>query len=359
MKIILLIKGLGLGGAERHVVDCAVELRRCGHEVTIAYLLPHKNALVNELAEESVPVICLGGRFWWLSCLPLWVKLLASFRPDCVHAHLPVAGILARLVKPFYSYSLIYTEHNVYPRLNPVTRFFHRLTHPMDDVSISCSAAVAESLPWPSKVVENGIRVCDTLTPVSGQGEIRAKLGLGQDSTIFVCVANLLPKKNHVLLLRAFEEAFSDTEGVDAHLVLIGQDGSERRALEEFSGRLQTGSRVHFWGPDPRASHLLQDSDVFCLSSAFEGLPVALLESMAAGIPAVVTRVGGMGAGVVHGATGFVVEPDDCSAYADALHRLCADAALRSNMGANAHQRVREHYSQAHMIEKLIECYQQ
>ncbi|MBV1879660.1 MAG: glycosyltransferase family 4 protein [Pseudomonadales bacterium] len=360
MKLLLLIKGLGLGGAERHLVDVAVALQRQGNEVRVGYILAHKNALVGELEAADIEVKLLATKCWWLTSWLGYVRLIGNFRPVVVHAHLPVAGILARMIKPFFGYRLVYTEHNLFQRLYWVTRVVHRLTHSLDDLRISCSAPVAASLPWESTVVDNGVAIYPLNSLPTEKPSLRARLALSEKTVIFICVANMLKKKNHTLLLVAFEQAFSallKTDNQAVALVLIGQDGTEREKLEHQASQLQTRKAIFFWGADAKAVDYLQQADVFCLASVFEGLPIALLESMAVGLAAIVTRTGAMPDVVEHGVSGLVVDQEDIVGYANALYALYTEPMRRQEMGRRAAQRVAQYYSQDAMLKKLLQCY--
>lgn len=357
MKIHMTIKGLGLGGAERHVADSAIVLKRRGHDISVSYLLPHKDALVPEIEAAGIRVDCIGRTGFGGNIFSFFrlVSLLRELRPDVVHSHLPVTGVIARCAKLFGTFRLVYTEHNLFQRLHPLTRMVHRLTRYIDDCSVSCSQQVADSLPWSSTVVRNGISLSQ-VTSSRGRGlGLRSSLGLPADHTIYMCIANLLKKKNHELLLQAFAKAFAAADG--AHLVLIGQDGTERTNLESICSELGIGENVHFYGSHPNAARLLEEADVFCLSSSFEGLPIALLESMAAGLPAIVTDVGGMPDAVIDQVSGRVVASGSIDQMADAMRQLYEDPGLRRSMGAAAAARVASAYSMEAMVDELTDCY--
>lgn len=356
MKIDLFIKGLGLGGAERHVVDVALSLHQAGQDVRVIYILPNKSALCEELSQHGIDPICIGGRgkFAWLGYLPRYIRLTLAQRPDIVHSHLPVPGVVARLSKLVVGFRCVYTEHNMYGRLHPLTRLLHRATHWIDDRAISCSEQVADSLPWDSYVVING--VTDVCSPPPSRVAVRDQLGISGDALVFMSVANLLQKKNHALMIEAFA-AYASTAAQESHLVLVGQDGTERASLEDLSRKASMEHRVHFYGPHPNARLLLPGADVFCLSSDFEGLPIALLESMVAGMPAIVTDAGGMADAVVNDATGFVIARGDAVAYERALHKMASSADVRERMGRSAAHRARDFYSQDAMVSKIVEHY--
>ena len=145
-KILLLIKGLGRGGAEQLLVNAAryVDRERFGYEV--AYLLPYKDDLVDELEEAGLRVHCLGGAG------PGWIlRLRALVRHkgfDLVHSHLPYVGIGARLGLRGRA-RLVYTEHNVWQMYRPMTRRGNMLTLPADDHVFAVSQHVMDSMRMP------------------------------------------------------------------------------------------------------------------------------------------------------------------------------------------------------------------
>ena len=356
MKIFILIKGLGLGGAERHVVDSAKAFVKRGHEVEVGFLLPYKQALVSELREAGIACNNLGGEGLWP--LAMWAnfrRAVAAFAPDVVHAHLPVAGVLARSFKPLFGYRLVYTEHNLIWQYRWLSRLLHRLTWQLDDVAVSCSQPVADALSRASVVVDNGLGL-EPVVAVEGPS-LRSRFNIASNALLLLCVANLRPQKNHALLLRAFDALLHRQPALDAHLVLVGQDATDRPAVEALRNTLAAASRIHFYGSHPRAAALMPEADLFCLSSDAEGLPISLLESMAAGIPALVTAVGGMPQVVVHGTTGLMVAAGDLPAYTIALQTLATDSELRLRMGKAAAERVANHYSQEAMIDHLLKLY--
>ena len=358
MKVLLLIKGLGLGGAEKHVVDLAIDYKLRGIDVEVAYMLPNKCSMVSVLEKNNIKVNLLGGKLWWLVSFYKMFFLLRKFKPSIVHSHLPIPGIYSRLFKSFFGFRLVYTEHNVYQRMNLITRLIHRLTHNLDDESISCSRPVSSSLPWHSTVIENGISITDESNPLSDNSFLRDQFSLNKNTVIFICVANLLKKKNHMMLLNAFEEAFSGEDDLNGvALVLVGQHGTEYFTLVEKSKSLKTSERIFFYGSHPEAVKLIAESDVFCLSSTYEGLPIALLESMSKGIPAVVTNVGGMPDVVKTGINGYVVEIDDIKSYADAIYELYINESLRSQLGINALKIVKERCSFEAMVDSILNTY--
>ncbi|MGF1617721.1 MAG: glycosyltransferase, partial [Acidimicrobiia bacterium] len=159
-KVVVLIKGLGIGGAERLISEAVVFWDRDRYDYQVAYLLAWKDQLVPEIIAAGVQVDQIGnGRVG----INTWRQLrayLEKARPDLVHAHLPSTGILARMASRA---PVIYTEHNVVSSYRQPTRLLNRLTYGRNSRLIAVSGAVAESVagyPGPDPiVVPNGVSV--------------------------------------------------------------------------------------------------------------------------------------------------------------------------------------------------------
>ena len=347
----MLIKTLGLGGAERFVGVLSRSLVDRGHEVVVVYSLASPDTLRRPL--ESYGAIVYRVDATPAGFVDVW-KILVKELPDVVHAHSPLFKVWARLICRKLGIRLVTTYHNVLSRHGLVTRLAEALTHQLDDVRISCSEEVARSMLWSSEVVPNGIRLQHSSRKVSGG--LRDRFGIGASTLVFVCVASLTKKKNHAMLISAFCDAF-DVEVRDGpHLVLFG-DGEQRGALERQVESIGVRNRVHFAGADPDASVFAREADIFCLVSNYEGLPLALLEAMSSSLPSIVTDVGEMGTVVLDGKTGIVVPAGDSGGVVRAMRSLAADKTLRESMGAAALLRVAEHYGSDSMVDRLEEIY--
>ena len=169
---------------------------------------------------------------------------------------------------------------------------------------------------------------------------VPAAMGSAGDRQGFVSVARLVPQKGIDVLIRALAQTAGGAQSWG--LTLVG-DGPERGALEQQVQQAGLQNRVHFLGFRPDPQTLLLQSGVFVLPSRFEGMPNALLEAMAAGLPVIVTDASPGPLEVVeHGMNGWVVPSDDPSALADALDRLAADPNLRERLGAAARSTLRQ-----------------
>ena len=155
------------------------------------------------------------------------------------------------------------------------------------------------------------------------------------DVVHFVCVARLCTEKGIEPLLRAFAHACE--RGTAARLTLAG-DGPDRDRFEQLAVALGIADRVRFRGRFPHSAlgAVLGEADVFVLPSFTEGLPVAMMEAMAHGMPIVATRVGGVPEIVHDRVSGLLVPPGDAEALCQALGRVAGDAGLRARLGAGA-----------------------
>jgi glycosyltransferase involved in cell wall biosynthesis len=170
-----------------------------------------------------------------------------------------------------------------------------------------------------------------------------------------VCVANFRAQKRHDVLL----DAFARVQGrvPEARLVLAG-DGPLLGETKERARRLGLGESVEFLGPVGDIWSLLADSHVFALTSDYEGLPVALVEAMAAGLPVVATAVQGNTDLVRAGETGFLMPPGDASACAEHLVTLLRDPALQSGMGEAASKTAQD-WTMERCVDRYFELYEE
>lgn len=354
-RVLWLTKGLGRGGAEQLLVNCARHVDRGRFDVEVAYVLPWKDALVPALREAGVTVHCLGDRAGagdadpgradraW----PLRLRRLVTARGyDLVHTHMPVPAVAARTLLR-RGVLLVHTEHNLWHRYRTPTRLANAWTYRRNSAVIAVSRAVAETIDRarlprvragvePLRVVYHGPDLGGALPGAGGRERARRLLDLDPDAFIYGVVANFTPKKDHAGLLEA--HALLRRAHPDALLVLIGL-GPLEAELRERAARADLAGSVVFTGSRGDVPELLPAFDVFVLGSRQEGLPVALMEAMATGLPVVVTDVGGMPEIVTDGVEGRVVPSGDPAALAAALAEAAADPARRRAWGKAARLR--------------------
>lgn len=343
-RILHLIKGLTRGGAEQLLVSQMPYLDRSSFEYEIAYLLPDHDALVGELEQHGLTVHCLGGTgSGWIARLR---RLVRDRDINLIHDHSPFVAIGSRLgVRRRSAPRLVYTEHNVWEAYHPATYWGNMLTYARGDYVFAVSQHVRASIRYPAalrflpmppvETLYHGLDPAAVARWPSSDG-VREELGLPKDSPIVGTVANFRPSKGHDILLQAavrVREAFPSVR-----FVLVGYGPLEAK-IRQLVRDLALEEAVVFTGLRSDAPRVAGAFDVFAMSSVYEGLAIALVEAMALGRPAVVTRAGGLTEVLEHGKQGLVVNPGDPVSLADAIITLLRDEELRQRFGAAGRRR--------------------
>ena len=336
VRVLWLIKGLGPGGAEQLLVSTAQVADHERFTFEVAFVRPDKTRLVPALEAQQVTCRLIGdtghGRFTW----PLRLRPLLR-TADIVHAHSPLMAALARLIRLTLLRrqrpALASTEHNRWPRFGRVTRLLNGVTAPLDDQRWAVSEEVRASM-WPSRragveVLVHGI-VLDDGPPPGTRERVRAELGVDPETVVAITVANYRRQKDYPNLLRAARIALD----ADPALVfwIVGQ-GPLEDEVTALHAELGLGERVRLLGYRADVAELLRGADLFCLASEHEGLPVAVMEAEAAGLPVVATAVGGVPEAVTDGVDGTLVPPHDATALAAGILGLAQDVDRRARYG--------------------------
>jgi glycosyltransferase involved in cell wall biosynthesis len=349
LRVLWAIKGLGRGGAEQLLVSAAEVADHERFTYEACYVLPHKDALVDALAGRGVRVHSLAastgrssGRAW------LWPwrlrRLLVERRYDVVHVHSPVLAAVVRVLAatiPRPRPHTVYTQHNVWQSYARTTRLAEATTRRLDSHRFAVSSAVAGSNPprlrRSTELLIHGVPTRDALpTPEDRAGaraRLRSALWLPESAPVVITVANLRVTKDHANLLAA-ARLVADARP-DVHFLVVG-DGPLRAELEALAVRLGLEGQVHFLGSRSDVADLLLAADLFVLASLHEGLPIAMLEAMVAGLPAVLTAVGGIPEAVTDRAEALLVPARDPRALAAGILEICADPALADDLGRRA-----------------------
>ncbi len=264
--------------------------------------------------------------------IPAFLRSLGSEQPAVFHAHLswPLAC----------KFGLIWQQRLVSAGVH---RYFA--------VSRDVAGRLASSFSIPAaklRVVYNGIDPGPFDAPVSPV--LRAELTGGTSRAVVLTSARLAAQKGLDTLLAAAALV------PDAVFVIAG-DGPDRAVLETRARGLGIAERVRFLGPRPDVPQLLAVADLFVLPSLFEGLPLAVLEAMAAAKPVVASRIGGTDEAVVESVTGLLVPPSDPGALAGAIRTVLADPQLALRLGAAGRARVIETFSAERMVQAVEASY--
>lgn len=341
------------------VVRLAEQQRRSGHDASI--LAIWGGPVAGEAGQRGIPVYLVdrGGR---LARVARTSALVARLAPEVIHAHNPTAlhfATLARMVGEALSRlagdvtrcGLVMTDHQSRAGRVP-SAFEWRRT----DAVVAVSGHTAEGSSAKHRV--RVLRVIHNGVDIGARGRsraaVRAELGLG-DEPVCITVANIRPEKDYPTLVRAC--ARLRDEGVRLGVLAVGE-GPDRPAVEALARSYGLGpDRLRFLGARNDVPDLLRAADIFVLSSALEGLPLALLEAMAAGLPVVATAAGGVPEVVQHGVHGFIVPTGSPGELAAAMEALASDRDLLLEAGARAFAHARDRCSLAAMASKYEALY--
>jgi len=335
LKVLWLSKGLGRGGAEMLLVSLAQAMDRSRIDIEVAYRLPEKTALVHSLEAADVRTHCLaeGAPHWTVGLR----RLLTAGRYDIVHTHAPLVGAAARVLAPRGTV-LLHTEHNTWGRYHPATRWVNALTIGRNRRVWAVSDEVARSIavpfswsPTPVEVMLHGVDLETVRRGPVAQEAARLRLGVDDGTFLFGTVGNLAVKKDQGTMLRAFGIVRGSLP--HARLAVVGT-GPQERELRSLAEELGIEDDVIFLGMRDDVPELLPGFDVFVLSSRHEGLSIALVEALAAGVPIVATRVGGIPELIIHGQYGLLVPPADPRALASGMTWLARDERARDRLAA-------------------------
>lgn len=333
-RVLHLIKGLDAGGAETLLAQTVRTRNRDRFDYQVAYLLAGHDALLGQIEAADVTVTCLAGSPWWD---PRWIlrlrRLLVDQRFDVIHSHSPLLAtggrLVARSLRANRRPKVVTTVHNMWASHHWAVRGLDRVTWRLDDCRLAVSEAVRRSLPGRAparaETVIHGIDVAK-IRGEANRDAARSELSALADQVVVGTVANLRSNKAYPDLIAAAAVVLASAP--KTNFVSIGS-GPLLAQLERQRDEAGLATKLQFMGQRPDAAVLISGFDIFCLSSHFEGLPVALMEALVTGIPVVVTDVGGMAELVEDGIEGRVVPAGQPDQLAAAILDLISDPERR------------------------------
>ncbi len=295
------------------------------------------------------------------------VRLIRRERPDLVHAHMPISGVLARLAARICGVRIIaYTCHGfLFNQPGPLPRrlvslLLEWLAGRVTDRYFTVSeeeAVDARRL----RIHSGAIGIGNGRSPAVFQpdpllrAQVRTSLGTPEERVVVIVVSRLVRHKGHPELLAAMAQV------PEAELWVVGDRLSSDHG-ETLDAAFEAAARPEVLGPRLRRlgyrtdiPALLASADIFALPSHFEGLPMSVIEAMLCGLPVVATAIRGPREQVVDGETGLLVRPRAVDELASALRLLAADAALRRRLGEAGRARALACYDEDRVVSRTIE----
>lgn len=355
-KVLVVVPTLNIGGTEKHLLQVLPRLAGDDRLSVQVFVLHGGGQVAAELQAAGVPVIDPSrGMPGWLArsmdvvALTRW---LMRERPTIVHFFLPEAYILGGVCALWSRHSIkIMSRRNLnnYQARHAVLSRLERFLHGRMHAVLGNSRAVVEQLRGEGVPDDKVGLIYNGIDPTvfrdgASRAEARAALGLSPDETVFIVVANLISYKGHVDLLQAL--ALTRPKLPEKWTLLcVGRDDGKGKTLKALAADLGLDSHVRWLGEHTDVLPILRAASIGILPSHEEGFSNSILECMAAGLPMIVTNVGGNPEAVVDGVTGLVVPSRDPVALSRAILTLANDPRRCHVMGMAGKERVATTFS--------------
>jgi len=362
-KILHIITALDVGGAQRVVIDLAESAAKADCEVTIVYLLKGTEFVLSKYQEIQVISLEMRGIQDVFSALWKLRNVIKKTRPDIVHAHLFHAIILSRIVRIFIKIPrLVCTIHSSVDG-GAGRRFCYRVTNFLNENFTNVSEESAGKIVCSGiakkenmTVIQNGIDIEKYKFSPTLRDQARKLNGIDRNEVFILAVGRLEEAKDYFNLLRAIQFLIDKNKIKNIKLFIAG-DGTLRKKLEDFSIKINISNHVTFLGMRNDIVALMCASDVYVLSSLYEGLPLVVAEAMACECMVVATDCGGVREVVDR--TGYLVPPRDHIALAQAIQTaLKLNDEQRRELTTKARKRIVNHYSLKTMYDKYRMLYE-
>ena len=371
-NIVYMIDGLGLGGAERLMIPLLANLNREVFSPRVCvFQVRNGNPIAEDLKALGVPVDLLPIPYLRdLSALPRLWRYLRDAQADLVHTQLEFANILGNLAAKGARLPSVCTVHTIpsqedmktKTRLHQDVEFFCLRNFCDMVISVSEEAdrfhkQVGRLSPRKTTTIYNGIDLA-RFTAESQRADpqaVRREFGIPAAASLFITVAVLRELKSIQFIIQAMPAIL--TQQPEARYLIVG-DGYYRAQLVEEVRRQGVENRVIFAGARKDIPALMSAADVFVLPTLTEALPTVLAEAMAARLPIVASRVGGVPEMVTDGVNGRLLEPGDPRQLAETCLELLTRPEFRAEMGGRGRSIVEQKFDVRVQAEHLRTLYQ-
>ena len=351
MRIIQVITCLNLGGAQTLLENLSYGLKDAGHDVIVISLEDYHSATAKRIEDRGIQVIYLDKKPHYDPTIAGKLgEVLKRLKPDIIHAHNIKKAYVYLAAKKAKVKRVVYTVHNMAWQEQGFVGglFSYIMFHTGCMVPVGLSPKVTESIK--QRYYLKNVSTVYNGTDLS-RFSVKTDYALHAQPLI-LNIARLDAQKNHKRLIESF--AIFSSQFPDAKLVIVG-DGELREALESQTKDAGLTGKVLFEGLQDDIPKYIEAADVFCLSSDFEGMPMTLIEAMAAGMPIVSTNVGGISDMLTNNRSA-VLTGLDATELANAVIRLLSNKDLRERLGKNAYE-ASQRFSHRHMAQEYISIY--
>lgn len=364
IKIVFGIPSLSVGGIERQLIKQLEILDRQVFEIYLITLFDYKNIpnLYYKVPSDiKVYKISLNNKFDFFGFLKL-KNILKEIKPDVVVSSMFSANTIFRFFQPIFGYKIFAREHNIYHEKkwwqNKVDNFLSKRSEKIIAVSKSVAEFASKQANIPIEkfeIIHNGVEI-DKINDFKNnfsKNDLRRKLNIKEDSVVFLNVGRLKKQKQQDLLIDAFKII---SEKYDkAQLFIVGR-GPEENYLKNKIIENNLEGKVVLTGYSDSVYDFYRASDVFVLSSKYEGFPNVAIEAMAFGLPLISTNVPGVDEFLIDSSNGFISKENSVGLSEAMFKFLNLDSNQLNSMSASAFNTAKE-FDIKDTVEKYTNLY--
>jgi glycosyltransferase involved in cell wall biosynthesis len=363
IKVLHIIKSLGRGGAEMLLPETLKQHDQSQFEFYYIYFLPWKNQLVETIEKAGGKVTCFPAKnnIQLILYFSNIIKYCKENQIQIIHAHLPWAGFLSRLVHILTKIPVIYTEHNLQERYHSITKYINKWTFNYQTLAVGVSNDVTQSIQkniLPKIVCKTVLNGVNTKSFVRLNGSermtIRKQFGIPEDAIVVGTTAVFRFQKRLDKWMEIMQTATDKNPNI--YGIVIGA-GILEEEIKAKHTELNLESKVFFAGLQSQVKPYYEAMDIFMMCSSFEGLPIALLEAMSMNCAIVSTNAGGIKEVLRHEIDGLMVDVDDWEKLSISILELAENPAKMFHLQSKARSRVEASFSIGVMVKELETLY--
>ena len=365
IKVLHIIKSLGRGGAEMLLPETLKEHNQDKFEFHYIYFLPWKNQMVEAIHTAGGKVSCFSASNN-IQLLFKFVDIINYCKKNqiqIIHAHLPWAGFVSRLVHFKTRIPVIYTEHNLQERYHFITKYINKWTFNFQTAAIGVSEEVTQSIERninpkiSSKTLLNGVNVQSfERNNLNQNSTIRKQYGISNKSILVGTVAVFRFQKRLDIWLEIMKAATDKNPNI--YGIIVGAGILEPEIYAKHAA-LNLEGKVFFTGLQTEVKPYYEAMDIFMMTSSFEGLPIALLEAMSMGCAIVSTDAGGIKEVIQNNENGLLVPVDKWNDLSNSLCTLAENHEKLKYFQIEARNSVVKKFSIGNMVTQLESIYTQ
>ena len=358
MRILFITSSSINGGAQKHICEMFKSLSELGHDM---FLIAPSGWLIDELETfgDKIIRINIGPK-----TVPDVEAVMDQIKPDITNTFILSGGVFGVAAWKKRKYGKVFVTVNnpvIYPGISLAGRVLYPCMYRWMSKYASAFLVKADKVrDEVAKVIRNKKPVISIKNGIDfaifdkdkEYPDIRADLGISREDIVVTNVAALDVRKGQEYLITAVVEL---RKMYPVHLLLVGEGTDEQRLKEKVSAN-GADEYIHFLGRRSDINIILANSDIFVLSSLHEGLPNALMEAMAMGLPCVATDVGGVKQ-LLSEKDGIIIDDKSSEAISQALKNYISNAVMARMHGREAYEKIKNQYEQRKVVEELVQIY--